>query len=149
LTHPRRVANVAPGQNVKLVVVRDRATVPLSVTVGEMPGEQAAVASSDSATEGFGLQVEPLNPALAERLNLPVGHGLVVTDVASGGPAELAGLRRGDVILEVNRQPVTDAAALAKTLSALKPGESTLVYLHRPGGGGRNQYLVLERGQRP
>ena len=145
----RRVANVAPGQKVKVVVVRDRATVPLSVTVGEMPGEQTAVATTDSATESFGLQVDPLSPALAERLNLPVGHGLVVTDVASGGPAERAGLRRGDVILELNRQPVTDAAAFAKALSALKPGEGTLLYLHRPGGGGRNQYLVLERGQRP
>src|SRR2546428_588603 len=82
----------------------------------------------------------------AERLNLPVSQGVLVVDVAAGGPADRAGLRRGDVILEVARQPVADAQSFGQALAAIAPGEAALLYVHRPGGGGRNQYVVLERG---
>jgi serine protease Do len=144
----RRVAGVTPGQKVRLVVVRDRSSIPVTVTVAEMPGEEPTVAAA-AGTEGFGLQVEALSAGTAERLNLPMSQGLVVVDVAAGGPADRAGLRRGDVILEIGRRPVTDAASFGSALAALKPGDSALVYVHRPGGGGRNQYLVLERTSRP
>jgi Do/DeqQ family serine protease len=143
----RRVAGIAPGQKIRLVVVRDGASVPVSVSVGEMPVDEPTVAAL-SGTEGFGLQVEALAPGAAERLNLPVSQGVLVIDVASGGPAERAGLRRGDVILEVARQPVNDTQAFARSLAALRPDEGALLYVHRPGGGGRNQYVVLERGPR-
>jgi Do/DeqQ family serine protease len=143
----RRVANVAPGQSIGIGVVREGAPQRLSVRVGEMPADDTATAEADAGPEGFGLQVEPLAPDTAERLGLPFSHGLLVTDVATGGPAERAGLRRGDVILEVDRQPVHDAPSLQKTLSAVPAGRSVLVWVHQPGasGGGRNQYLVVER----
>jgi Do/DeqQ family serine protease len=140
----RRVADVKPGQKVRLRVVRDRATVPVTVTVGEMPAEEPALLAQAGA-EGFGLQVEPLSPSVAERLNLPVSQGVLVIDVAAGGPADRAGLRRGDVILEVGKQPVADVPAFARALAALAPGDTALIYVHRPGAGGRNQFLVLER----
>jgi Do/DeqQ family serine protease len=143
----RRVANVTPGQAVKLVVVRDSKQVPVTVTVGEMPTDEVAVpASTDPGAEGFGLRVEPLSAELAERLKVSVPRGLVVLEVATGGPADAAGLRRGDVILEVARQPVSEPAQLSRALAALAPGDGALLYVHRPGGEGRNQYVVLERG---
>ena len=95
------------------------------------------------------MRAEPLTADVAERLKVPYTRGLVVVDVAAGSPAEAAGLRRGDVILEVARQPVSDAADLRRALGALPQGESALLYVHRPGGEGRNQYLVLERGAAP
>jgi Do/DeqQ family serine protease len=145
----RRVANVAPGQTVKLVVVRDNKPVPLTVTIGEMPSDEATPVAAVPGADGFGLRAEPLTPALAERLKVPYGSGMVVVDVAPGGPAEAAGLRRGDVILEVQRQPVSDAADLHRALAAVPPGDSALLYVHRPGADGRNQYVVLERSHRP
>ena len=53
------------------------------------------------------------------------------------------------VILELSRRPADDPAALFKALSALKPGESVLIYVHRAGGGGggANQYLTMERSR--
>ena len=141
----RRIAGVAPGQKVRLVVVRDGARQPVTVAIGEMPSEEPTLLAQAGA-EGFGLQIEPLAPGAAERLNLPVSQGVLVVDVAAGGPADRAGLRRGDIILEVARQPVADAQSFGQALAAVAPGEAALLYVHRPGGGGRNQYVVLERG---
>jgi S1-C subfamily serine protease len=145
----RRVASVTPGETVKLTVVRDKQMVPVTVAIGEMPAEDTAVAAVERETEGLGMQVEALAPDAAERLGLPFSQGLIVTDVAAGGPADRAGLRRGDVILEVERRPVMDLAGLRRALAAAPAGDAVLLYAHRPGGGGRNQYLVLERGARP
>jgi serine protease Do len=145
----RRVASVAPGETVKLTVVRDAQMVPVSVAIGEMPAEDRPVAAVERETEGLGMQVEALAPGAADRLGLPVSEGLVVIDVASGGPADRAGLRRGDVILEVARRPVTDVTSLNRALAAAPTDSPVLLYVHRPGGGGRNQYVVLERGARP
>lgn len=145
----RRVANVTPGETVKLTVVRDKQMVPVTVAIGEMPAEATAVAAVERETEGLGMQVEALAPDAAERLRLPFSQGLIVTDVASGGPADRAGLRRGDVILEVERRPVMDLAELRRALTAAPAGSAVLLYVHRPGGVGRNQYLVLERGAHP
>jgi len=144
----RRVAGLAPGARVRVVVVRDGARQPATVTLGEMPSEEPAVLAQ-AGTEGFGLQVEPLPPGAAERLNLAVSQGVLVVDIATGGPADRAGLRRGDVILEVARQPVSDAQSFGQALAAIPPGEPALIYLHRPSAGGRNQFLVLERGPHP
>jgi serine protease Do len=141
----RRVANVAPGQSIAISVIRDRTPQRFTVRVGEMPSDDTAAAEVEQGPEGFGLQVEPLAPDTAERLGLPFSDGLLITDVASGGPGERAGLHRGDVILEVDRQPVRDAPALQKALSAVPVGRSVVVWVHQPGAGGRNQYVVLER----
>jgi serine protease Do len=142
----RRVANVAPGQTVAIGVVRDRASQRVQVRVGEMPTEDAtADAGLEAAPEGFGLQVEPLAPDTADRLGLAFSRGLLVTDVAGGGPADRAGLKRGDVILEIDRKPVHDAPGLHKALGAVPAGRAVLVWVHRPGVDARNQYLVLER----
>ncbi len=145
----RRVANVAPGETVKLTVVRDKQTVDVTVAIGEMPAEDTTVAVVERETDGLGMQVDVLAPDAAERLGLPFSQGLIVTDVASGGPADRAGLRRGDVILEVDRRPVMDVPGLRRALAAAPKDSAVLLYVHRPGGGGRNQYLVLERGARP
>ncbi len=141
----RRVAGLAPGERVRIVVVRDGARQPATVTIGEMPSEEPTV-RAQAGEDGFGLHVEPLSPGIADRLNLAVSQGVLVVDVAAGGPAARGGLRRGDVILEVGRQPVSDAQTFGQALAAIPPGETALLYLHRPGADARNQYVVLDRG---
>jgi Do/DeqQ family serine protease len=146
----RRVASVKPGQTMKLTVIRERKPMSFSVKMGEMPSDEPVVAEGP-ATDEWGLSVESLTGDAALRLDLPVHRGLLVTDVQPGSPAEKAGLRRGDVILEFARRPADDPADLSKALGALKPGESLLIYVHRAGGsgGGANQYLVMERSRKP
>ncbi|HKB27339.1 MAG TPA: DegQ family serine endoprotease [Methylomirabilota bacterium] len=145
----RRVAGVAPGQVARLTVLRDRQPVRLSVKIGEMPADEPAPAAVVPDEEGWGLRVEPLSADMAQRLNLPVAQGLLVTDVAPGGPADRAGVRRGDVIVEAGRTPVSEPAALFRALAQLKPGERLLIFVQRPGTGGKSEYLVMEREKQP
>ena|SRR5213592_4480286 len=144
----RRVAAVAPGQPVRLKVIRERKPVALSVTVTEMPAEEPVLAGAPDE-ESWGLGVEPLSGEAAAQLGLTIAGGLLVTDVVTGGPADRAGLRRGDVIVEVGKKPVADPAALFRMLAQLKPGDRVLVFVQRPSSGGRAEYLVMERSRQP
>src|SRR3989440_5479993 len=126
----RHIANVAPGQRVRLGVVRDGAPQRITVIVAEMPAEEPPL-SAQAGSGGVGLQVEALAPRAAERLNLPMSQGVLVVDVATGGPADRARLRRGDVILEVWRQPVSDARTLRQGLGAVPAGAATPPLVHR------------------
>src|SRR5881296_2500449 len=144
----RRVAAVAPGQPVRLKVIRERKPVALSVTVTEMPAEEPVLAGAPE-DEGWGLSVEPLSGDAAAQLGLTIATGLLVTDVVAGSPADKAGLRRGDVIVEVGKKPVADPATLFRTLAQLKPGDRVLVFVQRPSSGGRAEYLVMERSRQP
>src|SRR5213594_2091032 len=144
----QRIASIRPGQTMKLTVIRDKKPVSVTVKIGEMPADEPLVAEAPGNDE-WGLNVESLTGDAALRLDLPVSRGLLVTDVLPGSPAEKAGLRRGDVILEISRRSADEPATLFKALSALKPGESILIYVHRAGGSGSgaNQYLTMERSR--
>jgi Do/DeqQ family serine protease len=139
----RRVAAVTPGESITLKVIRERQPISVVVGLGEMPGEEAVVAAEGSE-EGWGMVVEPVSPEVAERLGPELGRGVMVTDVSTDGPAARAGLHPGDLILEVNREPVADVAAFRRMLAGVKAGEQVRLYVHRTGGGGR-EYLVMEK----
>jgi len=136
----KRVASVEPGLATPLVVIRDKASTSLRVKLGEQPGEEA-VASGEPKEETLGLTVEPLTPEASRRFKLSARSGVLVTDVASGSSGDQAGIRAGDAILEVNRQPVPDVETFRRIIGAVKPGDAVPVYLQR--GGGRNEYVVL------
>jgi S1-C subfamily serine protease len=136
----KKVAAVEPGRPTPMVVIRDKAPTPLTIKVGEQPGEEK-VAVSSPREEMLGLKVEPLTPEAAQRFKLTAKAGVLVTDVASGSSGEAAGIRPGDAILEVNRQPVSNVEAFKRIIAAAKPGDPVPVYLQR--GGGRNEYVVL------
>jgi serine protease Do len=144
----RRVAAVPPGQQVDLKVSREGQIVPLRITVGEMPGEEST-AAAQRTEETWGLHVDPVTPEVARQLDLSVSSGVVVTEVTPGGPAEGAGLRRGDVILEVDGQPVSDASSLQTRLGSRQPGQSARLYVERPGPDGGRQFRVLGRSGTP
>ena len=136
----RKVAAIPPGQPAALGVIRERQRVKLEVKIGEMPGEQAVVATAPTE-EGWGLTVMPFTRELAERYQLTVKAGVVVTAVTPGGAGDRAGIRPGDAILEVNRERIADLEGFRRVLSKMTPGVAALVYLQR--GGGRHEYVVL------
>ena len=138
----KRVAAHAPGESVTLTVVRDRRPMAVRITLGEMPSEERLVAATGAETS-WGMSVEAVGPALAGRLDS--ARGVVVTEVVPEGPAAKAGLRVGDVVLNVNREAVADVASFRQLLAVVKPGESVRLYVHRTTEGGVKEYLVLEK----
>ena len=141
----KRVAATPPGQRISLTAIREKKPTHLTLKIGEMPGEETMMAAAPS-DEGWGLTVTALTPDLAERHQLTAKRGVIVTAITPESAGDRAGIRSGDAILEVNRQPVADVEGFRKALAAAQPGNPVLVYLQR--GGGRNEYVVL-RGPEP
>jgi serine protease Do len=128
---PLLVARTPIGKTVKLKVLREKGTETLNVKVGELKDEETAVAATGKE-ESFGLTVQPLTPEIADSLGLSSDiKGVVVSGVEQGSAADDAGLRRGDVILEVNRGPVKDIGAYRKALKGTAKGKSVLFLVRR------------------
>ncbi len=132
---PSQVARVKPGTTAKLEVVRDGKKKTLSIKIGKMPGDEGEVSKSGDgkAKTKLGFQVEPLDDKLRQRLGADNDlKGVVVSDVESNSSA--AGvLQTGDIILEVNRKPVTDVKAFAAETKGLKTGEDIVLRVYRQG----------------
>jgi serine protease Do len=137
---PILVARTKVGQNAKIIVVRDKKRIPITVKVGELQ-EQEVVASAPQEPAKLGMSVQNVTPEMAESLGLNRAGGAVITAVQPQSPAAEAGLRRGDVILEINRKPIDGAAEVQKLLAQVKPGENLLFLISR---GGNNLFLALK-----
>src|SRR5690606_14672019 len=122
---PRLVAATPPGSKAQLVVMRNGKEVTLEVELGKLEeGQEVAKgpggAPGKEGPSAFGMRVQPLTPELAEQLGVDEAEGVVVSAVEPGSPADEAGLRRGDVILEVDQQPVSDVAAFQRATQGRK-----------------------------
>jgi serine protease Do len=139
-----KIAELAPGTNVRLTIVRSGQQQEVNVTLGEMPNKSARAESPSergNSSPLSGLSVENLTADIAQQLNLPRGTaGVVVDDVAPGSPAAEAGLDRGDVIQEVNRKPVR---SVSEFNGALRQGgnKPVLLLVNR---GGNSRYVVVQ-----
>jgi serine protease DegQ len=98
-------------------------------------------------TRGWvGIGVQDITPELAESLKLARTSGALITDVVSGGPADVAGLKPGDVLLSVGDKPVNDYAGSLEAIAALKPKTSTVLKVQR---NSREVNLSVNVGLRP
>ena len=105
---PRVVANTTPGSDADVRLLRKGQERTVQVKVGQMPEEQRQAAVEGGQPEKrLGLAVQELTPEIARSLGMSSVQGVVVSDVVEGGPADEVGIRRGDVILEVNQEPIT------------------------------------------
>jgi len=142
---PMLVARTPVGKEVKVKVLRGGSPVTLTIKVGELKDEEEEEGQqqSGSSEEGLGITVQPMTPEIAESLGLSRDlKGVVVSRVAPGSAAEEAGLRRGDVILEVNREPVKDLASFRKALKATAQKKSVLLLVRR---GDNTIFIAIKR----
>ncbi len=126
---PMIVARTPVGKAVDVKVMRDGGERTLRVEIGELLDEKAVAAVEQGSD--LGLTVLEVTDSVAKRFSLKRAAGVLVTGVKPGSPADQAGLRRGDVILEVNRTPVPDLAAYKKALEDLDEGGNTLFLVQR------------------
>jgi serine protease Do len=152
----RAVAQVPPGQSVKLGLVRKGAARTVSLTVAQRPEDESAIGQEDwnegevsgegSKAPKLGFKVAPVTPEVARQLQLPPDlKGVVVTDLVEGGPAEQAGVARGDVVLELNQKPVARSSDLAAIVGKMKDGEMALLRIRR---GARTSFVAVPVGGR-
>ncbi|MDF1536710.1 MAG: DegQ family serine endoprotease [bacterium] len=142
---PTMVAYLQVGTGVEVVALRDGKEKKFTVTLEEMTDEATPVGSfgEDKEMKGeLGLTVQNITPEIAERLDLGTSRGVLVSGVEPGSPAAEAGLARGDVILEVDRQEVSDVAALSSVLEKSKDKASVLFLVNR---GGRTIFIAVKR----
>jgi Do/DeqQ family serine protease len=96
----------------------------------------------------LGVTIQSVDADLASSLSLPAARGAIVTSVSSGGPAEKAGLKRGDVITAINKQPVIDNNSLRNLVATQPPGSSVEVTASRNGRDQNFQVALAELPER-
>jgi serine protease Do len=134
------VGQRTPGSKVKLKLLRDGRSRQITVRLGELPEEGAQAPIGSGLPDLGGLTVAPLDAPTRARHDVPeeVRQGVVVTDVQPFGAAARAGVRPGDVVMEVNRTPV---ASVEGFHAAAGEGEGVLLLVWR---GGRTRWVVLD-----
>ena len=133
---PSLVAEARVGNDVPVVVVREGKEVRLTARIARLEEEEAAKVA-DVEVDGknkLGLSVQPLTPPMASELGLQVREGVLVRDVAAGSRASQAGIRAGDVIVEVDRQPVRTVEELKAHVDNQVKGAPMVLLIRREGG---------------
>jgi serine protease Do len=145
------IGSMPPGTKVQLSVNREGQTETFDVQLAEMPptavGQGTGPNSRESAqpektTVFGGVAVTDITDDIRTALNLPKDvQGAVIAEIDPDSPAAEAGLHKGDVIQEVNRQPVKSAKDLVAINKKLKPNERILIRVYSQG---RSGYVALE-----
>jgi serine protease Do len=134
-----------PGEKLKIGYLRNGKEHDATLTVADRAklfGAQLGTADEESEEQApkeskLGVTVKPVPDVAAKRLNLQPNQGVIVTDIKPGSFADTIQLSRGDVILEVNRQPVNDPKDFTKVEAGLRAGQD-VVFVIRQAGQGRD-----------
>ena len=146
------VVATRPGSTVPIVVLRDKQRRTLNVTIDELDVEAeqgfrpgARPSPSEPTDTGFGMTLEPITPEIARQLEIPQGRGgAVIANVERRSAAFNAGLQAGDVVLEVNRQPVTSVSQITRALQSVGPGQPVFLLVLRDG---QQVFVTLTKGR--
>jgi len=132
----RMVTRTGVGTKVPVKVVRDGHEKELTITIGEQP-DIPKIAKAETGEKDYafaGVAVQDLDRDTAQELGIEgKTQGVIVTSVEPDSGAEKAGLMRGDVIREINRQPVKSVKEFEKLSSTVKKGENILILINRRG----------------
>jgi serine protease Do len=150
------IASRKPGTKVNLGLVRNGKKQEAVVTVADRAklfatrlGEDEENSSEASPKESkLGLTVRAVTNDIADKLEIPAGKGVIVQDVKPSSFADDVGLSRGDVILEINKQPVNSEDDFSRVASSLKSGQD-VVFLVRQRGSGRQDGTIFLAGTLP
>jgi serine protease Do len=127
----RAVAATQPGRGVPMTLWRDKASKTVEIKITETPDDAVALKSGGKGKSMLGLEVRPITPDIARQLNLRNLEGVVVARVDEDSAAAEAGLLRGDVIREVNRQRIRTMQEFERITRDVKEGDRVTLLLQR------------------
>jgi serine protease DegQ len=105
------------------------------------------IVANGSVTRGYiGVEPQDITPELAEAFQLPRKEGAIIASLVRGGPAERAGVRIGDILVQVEGRPVTNTAVMLNLIAQLKPGSAARFRFVRDG---RENEIQITIGRRP
>src|SRR5246127_2599276 len=150
------IASRKPGSKAKLSFVRNGKKEETTVTIADraklfatrLGEDEGGNEQAEPKPSKFGLSVRALTPEIADRLDIPAGKGVIVQDVKPGSFAEDIGLNRGDVVMEINKQPVNGVDDFNRIESMMKSGQD-VVFLVRPRGASRQDGTIFLAGTLP
>ena len=138
-----RIAMTEPGSKVELEVIRDGQVKSITAKLGEQSGGKGSAATTDLEDSGeatSGIDVEELTPDVARRLDItPQTQGVAIRNVGPESAAAQAGLRKGDVILKVNKKSVDSATTFKKEMR--NAGSDFVLLVNRAG---RTFFVTLQ-----
>ena len=135
----RRVAEKMPGTEITLTINRDGEEQDVTVVLGEFPSDEIAAADQETIRDVVGFSVTELTAEIAQRLRIRSNiQGVVVEEIDGNSPAARNGLRQGDVIVSLNRRPVTSVNEFHQGISAIDPGDVVLLQIVR----GNNRFFI-------
>ena len=135
---PKIVAATRPNSVVDVEVIRDGSRMTLSVSIELLEDSQETVVAK---ADPLGLQVQDITEGVAQSLKLESVEGVLVSDVTAGNAAAEAGIRRGDVISEMNRSIVKDMRDYQNLMASVQKGSSVLFLVKR---GGSTIYIAVK-----
>jgi serine protease Do len=141
-TFRNEVANTPIGSEAKVTIVRAGKKEDLLVKVGSL--EESTKILAAYVKERLGAEVQAISAKEVEKYGLDAGQGVMISQLEAKGPLRNAGFEVGDMILEINNQPIKGVEAFIQLVSVFKPGQKiTLLALdHRTGNMGNIQVVV-------
>ncbi len=142
---PKLVAVTPPGTEVQLKYIRNGKEKTSSLKVAEQPEEiaKSGISQGQEVEQNLGLVVQEINPQIQRRLRIEDADGVIITNVDTGGPAQEAGLRIGDLILEINKKQIKNLDDYRKAMDSVKKGDTALLLVKR---GKNTIYSALKVG---
>ena len=137
---PKMVAATTPNAVVNVEVIREGSPKTLRVKIEVLEDSKTEVVAK---ADPLGLQVQDITEELAQSLQLEDIQGVLVSDVTPGGFAGESGIRRGDVITEMNRAPISNLQDYERLLRSVNKGASVLFLVKR---GGTTIYIAVKVG---
>jgi len=117
-----------PGKKIRLEIIRDMKKKEMTVKIAAFPDEEK-ISQAPIETE-LGMSVQDITPELAEHFNLSETTGVLITNIVPDSPADKANIRRGDIIVEVDKQKVKNVNQFKKVV---KKNKKTLLFLVKRG----------------
>jgi serine protease Do len=134
------VALTTPETEVQIVVIRNEKKKKLTASLGTLKEKGGPAPAREDSVQKLGLAVQDLTDDLAERFGYHGQEGVIISAVEPDGPAQLAGLRPGTLLTEVNREAISSTKEFFAALGNLKEPKNVLLLVQE---GPHSRYVVL------